>query len=112
MHAMDCKLERLCIHYMFDCTGSLFYFELFPSSFLKITQPNKIHFIDTAWSVFYLVTFVLTVLNLSHLTKMFSFFSPCFDEPNFKATFNITLEFPNGFTALANTKEKEKVIVF
>ena len=37
------------------------------------------------------------------LIFVFSFNSPCFDEPGYKATFKLTLNHPAGSTALSNT---------
>ena len=34
---------------------------------------------------------------------------PCFDEPNLKATFDLSIEIPNDLVALSNMPEKEKV---
>ncbi|OTF72637.1 hypothetical protein BLA29_000862, partial [Euroglyphus maynei] len=36
---------------------------------------------------------------------------PCFDEPSLKATFDITLIYPTGFTALSNQIEKETILL-
>ncbi|MCZ7627971.1 MAG: hypothetical protein M5U19_02235 [Microthrixaceae bacterium] len=37
-------------------------------------------------------------------------FMPCFDEPAFKATFEVTLEVPAGFTAISNSAEVERTV--
>lgn len=36
---------------------------------------------------------------------------PCLDEPAYKAIFHITLIYPDGFVALANTMERTPVPV-
>lgn len=44
---------------------------------------------------------VATNFNPTNARKVF----PCFDEPQLKATFDITIQHPIGSFALANTKE-------
>lgn len=36
---------------------------------------------------------------------------PCMDEPAFKAVFHLTLIYPEGYVALANTMEREPLRV-
>jgi aminopeptidase N len=39
--------------------------------------------------------------NLIYFVK-YTKYSPCFDEPSFKATYDITIEHPNNSIALSN----------
>ncbi|RZC41831.1 aminopeptidase N-like protein [Asbolus verrucosus] len=55
-------------------------------------------------TVSYLAT---THFEATHARKAF----PCFDEPVFKASFDISITFPQGFNALANTKIAKQEII-
>ncbi|XP_044259024.1 uncharacterized protein LOC123007677 [Tribolium madens] len=48
--------------------------------------------------------FVVTHLHPMHARRLF----PCFDEPDFKATFELTVTYPRGYTVLSNTSPKKK----
>lgn len=50
--------------------------------------------------------FIDNLLSLvEQLLIVFDFYSPCFDEPALKATFDITIEHPDNTNALSNWNE-------
>lgn len=71
----------------------------FPDGFLSTSDMYgfyKSSYEDSASSTtYYLAT---TQMESTYARRAF----PCFDEPSYKATFDISLSYPEGYTALGN----------